>query len=138
MFRILFFFGKICSKKHYEHNCKLQAKTLSLKCVSGLRWFESGKRLSSHFGINRIRTYIVAKRRIVTVSFVILTKILPLHVEVEYMLIPESLPRIRAVPKSADLDTKCSLILGLRFNAEEALNIRQLTKLFNIYYYTNN
>jgi len=52
------------------------------------------------------------------------------------MLIPEILPRIRALPKSAELDTECSLILGLRLNTEEASNKREIINLFNIYYYT--
>jgi hypothetical protein len=47
------------------------------------------------------------------------------------MLILERSPTIRAVPKSADLDTECSLISGLRLSTEEALNIKQPMKLFD-------
>ena len=70
--------------------------------------------------------------------FVKLTKTLLLHIGVGYMSISESLPRIRATPKSADLDFDFSLISGLRLKTEEASNIRQIKHQFNNYYYTNN
>ena len=78
------------------------------------------------------------KRRKVKVMFLKLTKTLLLHVGVGYMLISEKLPRIRNVPKSADLDRECSLISVPRLNTEEALNIRQHMNPFNVYYCTNN
>jgi hypothetical protein len=61
--------------------------------------------------------YDVVKGRGVTVSFVTLTKTLPRHVGVGYTLILESLPRIRAVPKSADLDTECRFLILKQIDA---------------------